>query len=85
MLEVAVVLDNEVGDPARTFGLDLGCDAGPYTALVELIPLDDPRDALLERGDDEDRLIDEPIVAGFKEQRHDVDDDLTRLGIGFAF
>ncbi len=85
MLEVAIVLDNEVSDPARSLRLDLGRDPGPYTAFVELIPLDDSRDALLEGGDDEDRLIDEPIVAGFKKQWHDVNDDLTRLGVGFAF
>ncbi len=82
-LEVTVVLDDEIGEPARAVGLDLGRDAGSYATFVELIPLDDSRDALLEWGGDDDRRIDKPIVPRFEEQRHDVNDDLPGLSVGF--
>ncbi len=85
MLKVTVVLDHEVGPPARDVGIDLSVHSRPNSPLVAAVALEDASDPRFERSDDHDGLIHKAIVAGFKQQRHDVDDRLPRSGMPFAF
>jgi hypothetical protein len=82
--QIAVVFDDEVGACASAFRFDLSRYACPNSSLVKLIALDDPGDSLLERCDHQDRLVDEPVVTGFKEQRDYVDDELARFGASLS-
>ncbi len=68
----------------RLLRRDLRGDARSDARLVDTIALDDARYALLERSDDQNRLVDETVVSGLEEQRYDVDDRLPRFGSVFA-
>ncbi len=85
IVKVSIIFDNEIGSFERTRGFDLGRHARAHARFVEVISRHDARDTLLERCDNEDGFIDEPIVARLEEQRHDVHEEAARLRARLAF
>ena len=85
MTEVAVVVDHEVGHPARDFRIDLCLDARVHLTPLDAVALHDARNALFERSNHKYGLIHESTIPGFKQQRHDVNDELIRTRMLLAF